>query len=137
MSFSSDFDSSSRRAQETASPESSHAPRNAEGRSICIKAEKIVSDRGPKGMRDSKPAGQPSSDVDPRSHVDIGEPRPEVWTYFRGEPACVCVFQFWFRVYGFCGLSASSKFLGDFSHPLALRLSPVLHVFNFLHVLST
>ncbi|KAJ7924782.1 hypothetical protein B0H13DRAFT_1863647 [Mycena leptocephala] len=81
-----DFNSSSRRAQETASPESGHTPRNAEGRSICIKAEKIVGDRGPKGMRDSKPAGQPSSDVDPRSHVDIGEPRPEVWTYFRGEP---------------------------------------------------
>ncbi|KAJ7807725.1 hypothetical protein B0H13DRAFT_1928857 [Mycena leptocephala] len=107
-----DFNSSSRRAQETASPESGHTPHNAEGRSICIKAEKIVGDRGPKGMRDSKPAGQPScweasppqpvprkpalltpadysgfrSDVDPRSHVDIGEPRPEVWTYFRGEP---------------------------------------------------
>ncbi|KAJ7812500.1 hypothetical protein B0H14DRAFT_3150319 [Mycena olivaceomarginata] len=88
----SDFDSSSRRAQETASPESGHAPRNAEGRSICIKAEKIVGDRGPKGMRDSKPAGQPSSDVDPRSHVDVGEPRPEVWTYFRGEPARSCSF---------------------------------------------
>ncbi|KAJ7937822.1 hypothetical protein B0H13DRAFT_1852122 [Mycena leptocephala] len=83
MSFSSDFDSSSGRAQETASPESGHTPCNAEGRSICIKAEKIVGDQGPKGMRDSKLAGQPSSSVvDPLCHVDIGEPRPEVWTYF-------------------------------------------------------
>ncbi|KAJ7803643.1 hypothetical protein B0H13DRAFT_1931237, partial [Mycena leptocephala] len=56
-----DFNSSSRRAQETVSPESGDTPRNAEGHSICIKAEKIVSDRGPKGMQDSKPAGQPSS----------------------------------------------------------------------------
>ncbi|KAJ7936508.1 hypothetical protein B0H13DRAFT_1853247 [Mycena leptocephala] len=112
MSFSSDFDSSSRRAQETASPESRHALRKAEGHSICIKAEKIVGDRGPKGMRDgiANPRDNPRrweasppqpvprnpalltpadysgfrSDVDPRSHVDIGEPRPEVWTYFRG-----------------------------------------------------
>ncbi|KAJ7920385.1 hypothetical protein B0H13DRAFT_1867598 [Mycena leptocephala] len=88
-----DFNSSSRRAQETASPESGHTPRNAEGCSICIKAEKIVGDRGPKGMRDSKPAGQPSSSVvDPLCHADIGEPRPEVWTYFRGEPARSCSF---------------------------------------------
>ncbi|KAJ7480495.1 hypothetical protein B0H11DRAFT_1915895 [Mycena galericulata] len=57
----SDFDSSSGRAQETASPESGHTPRTAEGRSICIKAEKIVGDSGPKGMRDSKPAGEPST----------------------------------------------------------------------------
>ncbi|KAJ7878460.1 hypothetical protein B0H13DRAFT_1892626 [Mycena leptocephala] len=143
--------------QETVSPNSDHTPRNAEGRSICIKAEKIVGDRGPKGMRDSKPAGSTScvlmnlkraiwtgvpsrrpalvtwvvertlgrvsttsgttelgtlltpadysgfrsSVVDPLCHADIGEPRPEVWTYFRGEPARSCGFDSGFVCMGF------------------------------------
>ncbi|KAJ7937812.1 hypothetical protein B0H13DRAFT_2261394 [Mycena leptocephala] len=112
--------SRSPRTQETVSPKSDHTTHNAEGRSICIKADKIVSDWGPKGMRDSKLAGSTSmlggvsttagmtefgtlltpadysgfrsSVVDPLCHADIGEPRPEVWTYFRGEPACSCGF---------------------------------------------
>ncbi|KAJ7442110.1 hypothetical protein B0H11DRAFT_1932612 [Mycena galericulata] len=115
----SDFDSSSGRAQETASPESGHTPRTAEGRSICIKAEKIVGDSGPKGMRDSKPAGEPSSSVvDPLCHVEIGEPRPEVWTYFRGEPARSCGFDSGFVCMGFaaclqakCSSAASTQSL--------------------------
>ncbi|KAJ7926609.1 hypothetical protein B0H13DRAFT_1862067 [Mycena leptocephala] len=52
--------SRSPRSQETVSPKSDHTPCNDEGRSICIKAEKIVGDWGPKGMRDSKPAGSTS-----------------------------------------------------------------------------
>ncbi|KAJ7467296.1 hypothetical protein B0H11DRAFT_1921559 [Mycena galericulata] len=98
--------SKSPRTQETVSPKSDHTPRNTEGRSICIKAEKIVGDRGPKGMRDSKLVGSTStlggvsttagttefgtlltpadysdfrsSVVDPSCHADIGEPRSEV-----------------------------------------------------------
>ncbi|KAJ7920964.1 hypothetical protein B0H13DRAFT_1985923 [Mycena leptocephala] len=42
-------------------------------------------------------SGFRSSVVDPLCHADIGEPRPEVWTYFRGEPACSCGFDS-----GFC-----------------------------------
>ncbi|KAJ7825151.1 hypothetical protein B0H13DRAFT_1918761 [Mycena leptocephala] len=117
------------RTQETVSPKSDYMPRNAEGRSICIKAEKIVGDRGPKGMRDSKPAGSTSmlggisttagttefgtlltpadysgfrsSVVDPLCHADIGEPQLEVWTYFRGEPARSCGFDSGFICMGF------------------------------------
>ena len=46
-------------------------------------------------------SGFRSSVVDPLCHADIGEPRPEVWTYFRGEPARSCGFDSGFVCMGF------------------------------------
>ncbi|KAJ7936656.1 hypothetical protein B0H13DRAFT_2303344 [Mycena leptocephala] len=44
-------------------------------------------------------SGFRSSVIDPLCHPDIGEPRPEVWTYFRGEPARSCGFDSGFSLY--------------------------------------
>ncbi|KAJ7871068.1 hypothetical protein B0H13DRAFT_2350076 [Mycena leptocephala] len=45
-------------------------------------------------------SGFRSSVVDPLCHADIGEPRSEVWTYFRGEPARSCSFDSGFFMVG-------------------------------------
>ncbi|KAJ7831070.1 hypothetical protein B0H13DRAFT_2289319 [Mycena leptocephala] len=109
--------SRSPRTQETVSPKSDHTP------SICIKAEKIVGDRGPKGIRDSIPAGSTSSSVvDPLCHADIGEPRPEVWTYFRGEPARSCGFDSGFVCMGFAACLQATEQLQQLDQGVVVRL---------------
>ncbi|KAJ7938764.1 hypothetical protein B0H13DRAFT_1941504 [Mycena leptocephala] len=58
--------------------------------SLLLEAQCVSTTAGTTEFRTLLPpadySGFRSSIIDPLCHADIGEPRPEVWTYFQGEP---------------------------------------------------